>query len=318
MNSRYAVKTALAGTCTAAIFMYLHYKNPQWAVMSTLLTMQSCRDTQSFESTLFAGFNRIAGAAVGILIGLVGYKAMNFVASDGFLWLILFVVLFTLWLAVIVNQRFQSLQLIPACTIMIVTMSLVNSATMVAYDRAFEVFSGVLVALVFNLLFCPFKQSKALSNRFQAFSQQCVAYVQNTLSTITEITASCDKPLQKDIKHSFKQLTESTSKHFKYLSDSSLQHKNQTLIQHAKQIMYITFHINTYTSRLTRSTLSATSADLIIQKYQIISALFQTIHSDSENKPIVEAIPKRYPEVDVTEVLLLHYLDELITTLYAI
>ena len=317
VNSKYAIKTALAGTFTTATFMYAHYKNPQWAVLTTLLTMQSCRDTQTFVSTLIAGFNRIAGAAVGIAIGLSGYWAMNAVASDGFLWLILFVVFFTLWLAVIMNQRFKSLQLIPACTIIIMTMSLVDSATSVAYDRAFEVFTGVIIALAFNFLFCPFKQTQQLDTSLDRLIAQCQAYFKNSLSKISAISITDSKPNQKDIKSSWQEVHAIKTQKMRLFTDTSLLTQQESIHLLTENLITGLFLLNRYSNQVRANTLDTKIQKLINDKVETINQLFEQLQSKelSQQDVTQAAMTQRYPNEHVAIILVLHHLDELIGTL---
>jgi uncharacterized membrane protein YgaE (UPF0421/DUF939 family) len=158
----YAIKTALASTTTAAIFIWLHMKNGHWAAIATIITMQSCAGTKNFTNTLIEGKNLISGAIIGLMLGVIGFYLMNAVASDGYLWFIFFVIFFILTIAVTINQKYSTLVLTPTCAIMIMYLGLTDSVSYAIYERAIEIFVGVLVAVAFNLMIWPSKNNKKL------------------------------------------------------------------------------------------------------------------------------------------------------------
>jgi uncharacterized membrane protein YccC len=243
INSRYATQTAIAATFTSALFLYFHYKNPQWAVMSTLLTMQSCANSQCFESTLIAGFNRAIGAIIGIGIGLLGAWLMNLIASDGFLWIILGVVFLALWLAVIINQYCKKLQLIPACTIMVITMSLLDSAPTIAIDRAFEVLAGVCIALVFNFIFCPYKQNKQLERVFHQIVAHTHHYFSHTIGPLTDVASHHKKTTKKQLNAAIDQLHDIKKSRLTFFTTEDMLRQQEQIYNTAELLVNTVFHL---------------------------------------------------------------------------
>jgi len=326
LNFKYATKTAIAATFTSAIFMYFHYKNPQWAVMSTLLTMQSCANSECFESTLIAGFTRAVGATIGILIGLGGYWLMNEVASDGFLWVILVVIFMSLWLAVLVNQKFKSLQLIPACTIMVITMSLVDAAPLVAYDRAFEVLSGVFIALSFNFIFCPYRQNKQLEKTFYEVINLCHKYYSHSISKISAVEASPTKPTQKTIKQSLIKLNNIKSSKLTFFTDQNLLSQQEAIQNAADQLVNSIFELNKRTNDMksiktspeTQKIISIITEDIDI-KFKRISSN-KEIFTDNNNGALNQLLQNKIQkhDDDIKLIILLHSLDELFNVIIEI
>lgn len=241
--TKYATQTALAATCTTAILLYFHYKNPQWAVMSTLLTMQSCANSQCFESTVIAGFNRAIGAIIGTSIGLAGAWLMNAIASDGFLWIIVGVVYLALYLAVIINQYCKSLQLIPACTIMVITMSLVDAVPTVAFDRAYEVMLGVFIALIFNFIFCPYKQNKQLEKVFYQLIQSCHYYFNQSISPLTDVASPPQKSTKKHLNNLLTNLHDIKKSRLTLLTTEVMLRQQEQIYNTADQLVNAVLHL---------------------------------------------------------------------------
>jgi uncharacterized membrane protein YgaE (UPF0421/DUF939 family) len=324
VKSRYALKTAIAATFTAALFMYFHYKNPQWAVMSTLLTMQSCQDSQCFESILIAGFNRAIGAAVGIGIGLAGYWAMNAVASDGFLWLIVFVVFFALWIAVVINQRFKSLQLIPACTIMVVTMSLVDPSISIAYDRAFEVISGVLIALTFNFIFCPYRQNKELEKIFYEIIALCHNYYSHSISNISEVTTDDKRTTQKVINALLINLEKVKKSKFTFISDQNMLTQQQEINNTAVQLVSVVFQIYRAANNIrqndiddeTQILVSRICYDLDIKFKRILKN--RKIWTKTDTTVLKQLLESQQLKSNIKLIILMNHLDDLYNILVSV
>lgn len=321
LKSRYAIKTAVASTFTAAIFFYFHYSNPQWAVMSTLLTMQSCQDSQCFESTLIAGFNRAIGAVVGIMLGLGGYYAMNAVVSDGFFWLIIFVIFIALWIAVVINQRFKSLQLIPACTIMVITMSLIDSSNLVAYDRAFEVLSGVIIALGFNFLFCPYQQNKELEMIFYKLIKNCHNYFCHSVSPISEVEISDKKTTQKIINNLLDNLENVKRSKLTILADQNMLSQQQAILNTATQMTNVVFQIYRSANNIKQSDLddetqlliSNICFDLDVKFKRIIKN--RSIQTKQEDTGLAKLLSSGIKSNKVGIIVLMNNLDELYNTM---
>lgn len=243
INTKYATQTAIAATFTSALFLYCHYKNPQWAVMSTLLTMQSCAHSQCFESTLIAGFNRAMGAIIGISIGLLGAWLMNLVASDGFLWIILGVIFFALWLSVVINQYCKKLQLIPACTIMVLTMSLLDAAPTIATERAFEVLAGVCIALVFNFLFCPYKQNKQLERLFYHIIAHTHHYYSQTISPLSDVASHHKKTTKTTLNSAIDQLQDVKKNRLTFFTTEDMLRQQEQICNSAEQLVNAVLHL---------------------------------------------------------------------------
>ena len=319
VKSRYAIKTAIAATFTAAIYMYFHYKNPQWAVMSTLLTMQSCQDSQCFESTLIAGFNRALGASIGILIGLGGYYAMSAIVSDGFFWMIIFVVFFALWFAVIINQKLKSLQLIPACTIMVITMSLIDASHIVAYDRAFEVISGVLIALVFNFILYPSRQNKELEKIFYEIIKQSHNYFCHSVGNISEVTTSDKKVYQKDINTLLTNLEKIKNSKLTILADQNMLSQQQAILNVAEQLTNTIFQIYRSSNKIRQQDIDDEIQLLLTGICYDLDRKFKRIlknrniwtktNNSGLNKLL--AAEKIHEDMNINMIVLINYLDEL-------
>tara|TARA_B110000459_G_C16620863_1_gene501580 strand:+ start:3569 stop:4585 length:1017 start_codon:yes stop_codon:yes gene_type:complete len=164
INLSYAIRTALAGTTTAVIFIISHMKNGHWAAIATILTMKECIGTQNFLSTLIKGKNLILGAIIGLALGALGFYLMNVVASDGYLWLIYFVIFLILVISLTINQKYSTLSLTPTCSLMIMYLGLTDSVSYAVYERSIEICVGVIVAITFNLMIWPSKNNKKLDN----------------------------------------------------------------------------------------------------------------------------------------------------------
>lgn len=198
LDMPYAIKTALAGTTTAAIFISMHMKNGHWAAITTILTMQACVGTQDFITTLIEGKNLILGAIIGLALGVIGFYLMNAVASDGYLWFIFIVIFFILIIGVTIKQKYSALTLTPTCAIMIMYLGLTDSVSYGIYERAIEIFVGVLVAVTFNLMIWPSKNNKKLD----ALTLDIIKSSQNHLTYSLSIINSNNtykKPHKKDI-----------------------------------------------------------------------------------------------------------------------
>lgn len=204
LNIPYAIKTALAGTTTAAIFIWSHMKNGHWAAITTIITMQSYVGTKSFMNTLIAGRNAIIGALLGLSLGVTGFHLMNAVASDGYLWFIFFVIFFILTICVTISQKYRTLSLTPTCAIMIMYLGLTDSVSKGMYERAIEIFVGVLVAVTFNLMVLPSKNHKKLNLLILHVIKMTQDYLAHSVSSINSSNIA-KKTLKKDINTSFQQ-----------------------------------------------------------------------------------------------------------------
>ena len=204
LDMPYAIKTALAGTTTAAIFISMHMKNGHWAAVTTILTMQACVGTQDFLTTLIEGKNLILGAIIGLALGVIGFYLMNAVASDGYLWFIFIVIFFILIICVTIRQKYSALTLTPTCAIMIMYLGLTDSVSHGIYERAIEIFVGVLVAVTFNLMIWPSKNNKKLDALIRSIIELNQNYLSHTISAMDNSNLS-KKPHKKDINTNLQQ-----------------------------------------------------------------------------------------------------------------
>lgn len=323
VNFKYVFKTALAGTVTAAIFMYFHMYNGQWAVMSTLLTMQSCKKSQTVESTLIAGFNRLAGALVGIAIGIIGFWSMNQVASDGYLWLILFVTFAALYLAILVNQQFNSLKLIPACTIMVMLMGLNRNTLSIAYERAYEVMLGVMVAVIINFIFRSRKQTNQLENTFMAFLKDSNLYWSYSMSKVLDVSKVKKRPSQKKLKNHIKDISEISTSYFIFFTDREILRKKQKIKHLSEQLTLTLAQINKIVNTIDNYALKEKNMALIKKLATEINSIWQPNSKKDDSEVIfsfkstigVKKIAGLVSDIKQTEVtkqvVLIHLLEQL-------
>lgn len=143
-SAKQAVKTAIAGLISLFVTNLFHLPQGYWAAISALIVMQS-----NVGATLAASRTRLAGTAVGALIGglfvaLFGTNTLAFAVAVA----IAFFVCDLLRLA-----ESQRLATVTVAIIMLITSN--TSAWIVALHRFTEVALGIVVALVVSLTVWP-------------------------------------------------------------------------------------------------------------------------------------------------------------------
>jgi uncharacterized membrane protein YgaE (UPF0421/DUF939 family) len=146
-----AIKTAIAGVASLYAAKLCRLPEEYWAPISALIVMQS-----SVGATVSASWSRLAGTAVGALVGgaFVAMWGVN-VLAFGVAVAIAFVVCSVLRL-----QESQRLATVTVAILMLIGR--LNSPWMIALDRFLEVSIGIVVALLVSIVLWPARARASL------------------------------------------------------------------------------------------------------------------------------------------------------------
>ena len=201
---------------------------------------------------------------------------------------------------------------------MVITMSLINSANVIAYDRAFEVLSGVLIALSFNFIFCPYKQNKQLEKIFFDVIRKSHNYFCHSINNFTNIEQDEDKVTKKALNKLLLDIENVKNSKITLFSDQDMLSQQQAIHSTAEKLVANMYQLRKLSTEIVNINIPAEHEVIIsslchdldrklrrILKNRKIwtskshSALHEALYNSSNSK------------LDIKIIMLLNCLDEL-------
>jgi len=148
----HSIKTAIAATIAAAIYLFFGFPNGYWTVISAVVVMQSSIDTGSFESTTKIGLQRILGTLVGVVIGFIAL----FTFTRPSILLGIAIIFVVIGISTYLASRFSSLKMAGVtATIVILSTFQAKNLYFVAFTRSFEIILGAIIAVLVTIIIWP-------------------------------------------------------------------------------------------------------------------------------------------------------------------
>lgn len=159
-QTRHAIKTALAAIITIVVYQFFDLPKGYWAVITTIIIMQSNIDSGSLEVTLKFSLQRIIGTVSGAIVGF----SMLFLIDPTYLELlvIIFLVIFLGSFLVKVYSGFNLTG--PTAAIILLLAHHEPFTKNIAFIRSVEIVLGVVIATLVTLFIWPYRVNDHLNN----------------------------------------------------------------------------------------------------------------------------------------------------------
>jgi len=159
-QTRHAIKTALAAIIAVIVYQFFDLPNGYWAVITTVIIMQSNMDSGSLEITLKFALQRLIGTVSGAIIGF----AVLFLI-DPTHWELLIIIFLIILLGSFLVNVYSGFNLAgPTAVIILLLAHHEPLSKNIAFIRSIEIFLGVIIAIVVTLFIWPYRVNDHLKS----------------------------------------------------------------------------------------------------------------------------------------------------------
>lgn len=162
-QTRHIIKTGIAAIISVLVYQLFHLPYGYWAVITTVIIMQSNIESGSFEVTIKLAFQRFAGTLSGALVGFAIILLLQ--PSE---WMLLIAVFCTVLLGCYLTKLYSGFTMFAATAIIILLLAhQMPPMHNFGWLRVVDIMIGGVIAVAVTLLIWPYRVKDHLGDNRQ-------------------------------------------------------------------------------------------------------------------------------------------------------
>jgi uncharacterized membrane protein YgaE (UPF0421/DUF939 family) len=160
-SGMYPLILAISAISTLLVCEEFQLQTVHWAVITSVVTVQSLSEFTGKDQMLIDAFERAAGSFLGIYFGYVTVVYMQILISDTFRWAYYIMIFVAVILTGALEYILPGFRLsVISCLLMITLLSQVDSTYALVPEYALSVMIGVVIGIICSFIFHAYKNTQ--------------------------------------------------------------------------------------------------------------------------------------------------------------